>query len=79
MTITNASQYKGVRNWCINTGRAAAIRRYKKTPWSAEVYINGSVIMKWFATEREAAIQYDKWVIEHQLDRPLNILKRKAA
>lgn len=37
---------------------------------------------KWcqsYATEREAAIAYDRYVLEHGLDRPLNILKPKVA
>lgn len=31
-----------------------------------------------FTTEREAALAYDKYVLEHGLARPLNILKPKA-
>lgn len=49
-----------------------------KKPWAARILINGKMKTQSFETEREAAIQYDKWVLEYCLDRTLNILKPVA-
>lgn len=49
-----------------------------KKPWTASFNHMGKVVIKKnFATEREAAIAYDKAVLRAGIDRPLNILKPK--
>lgn len=40
---------------------------------------DGRTFQSAHATEREAAIAVDRWILENNIDRPLNILKRKAA
>lgn len=73
------SQYKHV---CYSPERVGSVAKKKwqaKLPWQANSRLNGTKFTKWFATEREAAIQVDKWTIEHKLNRPLNILKPKVA
>lgn len=73
------SKYRGV---CYNphrTGNMSSIRWAASYPWQACLTDKGRRKCKHFATEREAAIQYDTWVLEWGLDIPLNILKRKIA
>lgn len=70
------SNYKGVH------ARMDKISGLSGTkPWRAYIKYKslGHFIRKdkSFETEREAAIQYDKWVLELGLDRKLNILKPK--
>jgi len=54
------------------------MRFYTDIPWRASVTVGGKKVTKHFPTEREAAIQVDKWVLRYRLNAPLNILKPKA-
>ena len=79
---TKSSRYTGV-SYSFGS-LASKVSRWRvlneKKPWKACVVVFGAKVRrKKFATERDAAIQYDKWVLELGLDRPLNILKRKSA
>lgn len=71
-----ASKYRSVF-WVKSHGAKSSIRSIEAKPWEAKVQIDGLSIRKRFPTEREAAIQVDKWVLEYRLDAPLNILKPK--
>ena len=72
------SQYVGVYFVARKTGQKCDIGENMKSPWLASASNRGSSILKkHFATEREAAIAYDKAVLRAGLDRPLNILKPK--
>lgn len=73
------SEYVGVSHSPSRSGKASAMRYNALYQWMASIIINGHQITKQFETERDAAIQYDKWVLEYRLDRPLNILKPKVA
>lgn len=80
--MSKTSKYRGVCYAPIRSGNMGTIRWSQDHPWTAAIRFGGSASKrskkKLFATEREAAIQYDKWVLELGLDRPLNILKPKA-
>jgi hypothetical protein len=71
------SKYRGVSKHGSRSGQAASIRWVARFPWRAYIHYSGVCRSKSFPTEREAAIQYDKWVLELNIDRPLNILKPK--
>jgi hypothetical protein len=75
------SKYKYVqRNPNGRAGTKSGIERSNKTPWLARfgVWDKLSQSQTWrskcFATEREAALQVDKWLIELGKP-PVNILK----
>ena len=74
-----SSKYHGVYvNTFIPKDRSkAAIERNKRYNWYAHLVHKGRRFKKVTATEREAAIYYDRWVLELGLDKPLNILKPK--
>jgi len=73
-----SSKFHGVSLTSARTGNAASIRSVDARPWRTNIELNdGKMWRKSFATEREAAIAYDRYVLEHKLDRPLNILKPK--
>ena len=81
--MSKTSQYRGVVKIKTRPDTHWKSAREKK-PWEANISISDQVgnrryKSKSFETEREAALQYDKWVLELQLKRPLNILKPKAA
>lgn len=61
------SKYYGV-TYCIY-GRS-------KQPWIVQIIHNGRRFFKRFYTEIEAAQAYNNYVIEHNLNRPLNILNK---
>lgn len=71
------SKYVGVYHQPYDTrnGRPKVNHR----PWYSRIYYQGREVgLGSFHTEREAAIAYDKRVLELKLDRPTNILKAKA-
>ena len=73
----STSSFVGVCYIQRTTGTKGKIESTSKTPWLAfAAYSRGKKLTKGFETEREAAIQADKWTIQYRLDRPLNILKR---
>ena len=72
------SKYYGV-SYCIRkSGKACEIRWDGKHPWTATIMKDGRVFKSLHETEREAAIAVDRYILENNIDRPLNILKRKA-
>lgn len=73
------SKYIGVSFSVRSTGTTGWIKWSSRFPWFACLIHDNRRWKKCFPTEREAAIQYDKWVLELGLDRPLNILKRQQA
>ena len=74
------SKYAGVSLQLKHMGQAAKMRHSMAKPWHAMIRLDGGGYwQQTFATEREAAIAYDRYVLEHRLDRPLNILKPKVA
>lgn len=78
--MNKSSKYHGVFRNKGGSGPKSRIKFIDNKPWTARLTQNGvRRTSVYYATEREAAIQYDKWVLEYGLDRPLNILKRKAA
>lgn len=77
-TNTTSKYYGVCLDSCI-TGSASSMRSRKAKPWIMYVWFNGRNVLKHYATEREAALAYDRFVLEHGLDKPLNILKRKQA
>ena len=80
MKIGTTSAYHGVTKTKRTQGKMSKIRATNRKPFIASMMSNG---IQWTGpyreTEREAAIDYDRRVIELGLDRPLNILKRKSA
>ena len=72
------SQFRGVSYYGRRYGMESQRRAQERKPWCSSIRVGELVLRKTFATEREAALQYDKWVLEHGLKRPLNILKKKA-
>lgn len=76
--MSKASKYAGVYRAVRKTGLKCDMGDNMKSPWMATfTHMGKAVIRKHFATEREAAIAYDKAVLRAGLDRPLNILKPK--
>jgi len=72
-----SSKYIGVSHRIRTYGNKSRIEQYAKKTWCSILCVGGNTILRqWYATEREAALAYDKCVIENNLDRPLNILKR---
>lgn len=73
--MAKTSQFIGVSK---NTIVPGTYRSKFTLPWAAALS-NSKTGKRWnasFNNEREAAIAYDKKVLELGLDRPLNILKR---
>ena len=61
------------------TGGKSKMSNKMAKPWTASLRHNGIYWRsKFFATEREAALAWDRRVLELGLDRELNILKRKV-
>lgn len=62
----------------VRYGSKSTIAASHRKPWRAVKIFKG---VRWYgplrATEREAAIDYDRHILELGLDLPLNILKRK--
>lgn len=75
---TKTSIYDGVYRVNVTKGRPSRVEWYRKNPWVACIRSGGVSMHKQFPTERQAAIQYDTWVLELGLDKPLNIRKRKS-
>ncbi|HQV76792.1 MAG TPA: hypothetical protein PLE78_14965 [Flavobacteriales bacterium] len=71
----NTSKYRGVSAVKAGQGSSARIRFCKNLPWECSVTTPKGRVTKRFATEREAAIYADVLNLEHQLGKPLNILK----
>ena len=72
------SSYSGVYRSTPKCGMKSLIDYYEQRPWVASLTVNG---LRWRGkareSEREAALDYDRRVLELGLDKPLNILKRK--
>ena len=72
------SKYIGVTFWNVKQGAKSTMEWQNSKPWCFRLTENGVVHRgPRRATEKEAAIDYDRRVLELNLDRPLNILKRK--
>ena len=72
------SKYRGVCKWANPGGNKSNIEARERKPWRATLMHNRATwLSPYFATEREAAIAYDRRVLELGLDKPLNILKPK--
>jgi hypothetical protein len=73
------SPYVGV---CLNNKASNGLWGDFNKPWQASIHYKQDgetrMLRKYFEDERSAAIQYDKWVLELRLNRPLNILKPKT-
>ena len=78
LLMGKTSVYQGVSCRLSFTGMKCEVSYYMAKPWTASLKHNG---VKWysraFATEREAALAWDRRVLELGLDRELNILRRK--
>lgn len=72
-----SSKYHGVYLISNVNGPASLKRAANARAWIASIHVGARSLIKQFATEREAAICVDRWILEHQLDKPLNILKPK--
>ena len=73
------SVYQGVSCLRVFVGSRAKVANKMAKPWTATLVVNGiGWHSKYFATEREAALAWDRRVLELGLDRELNILKRKV-
>jgi hypothetical protein len=76
------SKYWGVSYVRSINGMKSKIEYYEERPWYCSVQVSHEFgkqkrVQKRFATEREAAIHADKINLEHNLGKPLNILKPK--
>ena len=73
------SAYQGVSCLRVFTGQKSEISYRMAKPWIASLRHNGiGWQSKYFTTEREAALAWDRRVLELGLDRELNILRRKV-
>ena len=73
------SAYQGVSCLRVFTGKKSKMSNQMTKPWRASLKHNGiEWRSKYFTTEREAALAWDRRVLELGLDRELNILRRKV-
>jgi hypothetical protein len=74
---SKSSQYYGVTKTS-QTGSKSRLKEAENNPWQAAIWLNKTTVhLGRYATEKEAAIAVDKKIIDLNLDKPLNILKRK--
>jgi len=79
--MSATSKYKYVRHKEVgHRTNSSGLRYTASLPWEAKLDYRHALGVKTkskrFATEREAAIQVDKWLLEMGRE-PVNILKRK--
>lgn len=71
--MSKSSQYYGVSK-TKQTSYTCVTKKF----WRAKIDVNGEHIScGMFVTEKDAALAVDKKIIELNLDKPLNILKKK--
>lgn len=75
MKAGKTSSYYGVSLMNARSGAKCMMDWHEAHPWGASIRFKGTHLHKAFATEREAAICVDRWILEYKLDKPLNILK----
>ena len=76
--MAKSSKYLGVSRFIRKTGCKGEILRSIEKSWTANLYDDNhkKYFLGYHETEHQAAIAYDKKVLELNIDRPLNILKR---